>query len=363
MPRRRFVAASILACCLLPAGHALAQERLPAAYLSALASYRAGDLASAFTKLDQLDEPELLDVTKRLLRRDVAAGSNWPRLLTAAILLHTEAFLIRAEAGPAPPSDPYFSSAYTMVRRLLELADDKAAGAGATERTFVRDWYLLLVALQHGRGEVGWSRALLTEALRAFPKEPNLTIALASDHEMLSDVSAGFIRTVDTTGSFRRDRAVDAGEELREAIRLFSQVTVTTPDMVEARLRLGRLLYRRGELDAAARELAAARSLTTQGDVVYLIALFSGMVEAARGDYQGAGTFYAEARRLMPQAQSVIVAEAETAYLSGRAGEAAATIQKTLRQAEKQDPWWGYMMGEWWHFESRLASIRRYVQR
>jgi D-alanyl-D-alanine dipeptidase len=34
----------------------------------------------------------------------------------------------------------------------------------------------------------------------------------------------------------------------------------------------------------------------------------------------------------------------------------------TLQQAKKDDPWWVYNIGEWWHFEHRLAWIRKYVQ-
>ena len=162
-------------------------------YLTALASYRAGDLAAAFGKLQELGESEVTEITRRLMRPDVAAASSWPRLLTAAILLHTEAFLIRSEAGGPAATDAFLLSAHLLVRRLLQLADDGQPGIGEKERMFARDWYLLLVAVQHGRSEVGWSRAYLEEALKSFPKDPHLTVALGSNHEMLSDLSAGYV--------------------------------------------------------------------------------------------------------------------------------------------------------------------------
>lgn len=363
--RRTGAAVVVVIALVASQGRAAAQDtdaRLPASYLSALASYRAGDLAAAHKQLSELDLAQLQDVTRKLQRKDVATGTNWPRLLTAAILLHTEVFLIRAEAGPAPPSDPYLESAYVLVRRLLKLAAEGEAGAGPTERMFVRDWYLLMASFQHGRAAVGWSRAYLTEALQAFPKDAPLTIALAADHEMLSDLTAGLIRYLDASGRFRRQSRIDADAELREAIRLLSEVRTATPHLVEARMRLGRLLYRQGDLDAAARELDAARSLAKQDEVVYLVTLFSGMVEATRGNYERAATLYADARRRMPQAQSAIVAQAEATYLAGRSKEAATVIQDALHQTEKLDPWWTYIMGEWWHFESWLADIRKYVR-
>jgi tetratricopeptide (TPR) repeat protein len=368
MFRRRLTAVLVLAVVAIasaPLGAAQTASPLPPAYLSALASYRAGDLSSAFLKLEEVDKAELAGIARALLRRDVAAGSSWPRLLTAAILLHTEAFLIHAEAGPAPPTDPYLSSAHSLVRGLLRLAEDGERSFGETERSFVRDWYLLLVAVEHGRAEIGWSRAYLTEALKSFPNDLNLTLALGSDHEMLSDVSAGSINYFDSSGRFLRQSEVDADGELRDAIRVFEHVTAAAPRMPEARLRLGRLLYRRGDLDRAAQELDAALPLARQAgppDLVYLALLFRGMVETARGNYDRAGMFYSEARVLLPLAQTAALAQAEAAYLRGRVAEAAATMQGALQQTEKDDPWWAYISGEWWHLEGRLEAIRKYVQ-
>ena len=358
-------AAAVLAIALAAPGAVAGQDadsRLPADYLTALASYRAGDLAAAFGKLQELGGSEVTEITRRLMRPDVAGASSWPRLLTAAILLHTEAFLIRSEAGGPAASDAFLLSARLLVRRLLQLAEDGQPGIGERERTFARDWYLLLVAVQHGRSEVGWSRAYLEEALKSFPKDPYLTLALGSNHEMLSDLSAGYVNYVDASGRYLRQGSVDAEDELRDATRCMEQAVALAPRLFEARLRLGRLLYRRGELDRAATELEAARRLAPQDELKYLALLFSGMVEAARGSYEQADGLYTDALRLLPTGQTVAIAKAETAYLRGRVSEAAATVQATLLQTKKDDPWWGYMSGEFWHLEHRLEWIRKYVQ-
>ena len=210
---------------------------------------------------------------------------------------------------------------------------------------FARDWYLLLVAVQHGRADVGWSRAYLEEALKSFPKDPHLTLALGSNHEMLSDLSAGYVDLLRRLWPVSPAGGVDAEDELREAIRCMEQAVALAPKLVEARLRLGRLLYRRGELDRAAKELEAARQLASQDELRYLALVFSGMVEAARGSYERADGFYTDALRLLPTGQAAAIAKAETAYLRGRVGEAAATVQATLQQTKKDDPWWGYIIG------------------
>ena len=72
----RWCAAAALAIALAASGTVAGQDtdsRLPATYLTALASYRAGDLAAAFGKLQELGESEVTEITRRLMRPDVAA--------------------------------------------------------------------------------------------------------------------------------------------------------------------------------------------------------------------------------------------------------------------------------------------------
>jgi tetratricopeptide (TPR) repeat protein len=339
-----------------------ASERLPPAYLTALSNYRAGDLTAAFGNVKDLEAPDLTDITRRLMRPDAATASYWPRLLTAAIMLHTEVFFIRAEAHPAPAYDPYIRSAHSLVRLLIDAGRDGERGVGEAERIFARDWFLLLIAFQHGRSEIGWSRAYIEEALKLFPKDPHVTLARGSDYEMLSDMRAGYLRTIDSEGGLRGQSKVNPGRELEQAVRWFEQAIALEPALVEARLRLGRVLLRRGEYDRAAKELDAARQSAPWKELQYLALVFRGMVEAARGGYEGAESFYADARRMLPRGQTAAIASAEAAYLRGRVSEAAATIQATLLQRGKEDPWWVYISGEYWHFEGRLETLRKYVR-
>ena len=337
-------------------------QRLPPAYLSALSNYRAGDLTAAFGNVKDLEAADLTDITRRLLRPDAAPGSSWARVLTAAIMLHTEVFFIRAEAHPAPAYDPYIRSAHSLVRGLIEAGRDGERGFGEAERTFARDWYLLLISLQHGRADIGWSRAFLEEALRLFPKDPYLTLARGADYEMLSDMRTGYLRSIDAQGGVRGQSKVDPDRELEHAVRWLEQAIALEPALVEARLRLGRVLYRRGEYDRAAQQLDAVRQAAPWKELRYLALVFRGMVEAARGAYDPAEGFYAEARRILPRGQTAAIASAEAAYLRGRVSDAGATIQATLQQRDKDDPWWIYISGEYWHFESRLETLRKFVR-
>jgi tetratricopeptide (TPR) repeat protein len=335
---------------------------LPASFLSALAAYRAADLAAAMTHLTAIDETELPEITKILTRPGLTRGPAWAGMLVAGALLYTEKFLIRVEAGRFNADDPYLASARTLIRSLIQLAKDGEPGFTGRERSFARDWYLLMVALQHGHSDIGWSTGYLSEALDLFPGDAQLTLASGSNHEILSELSTGSITRVDSIGRFRGQARIDPGDELDDATRLFKAAAAAAPDLVETRLRLGRSLYRQGSLDAAAGELDAALRLPAPPQVRYLALLFRGLVDAGRERWTDADRFYAEALQLMPLAQTVVIARSEAAYSSGRAAEAAAAMQAMLQQRRREDPWWMYIQGEAWHFEARLTALRLYVQ-
>jgi tetratricopeptide (TPR) repeat protein len=226
------------------------------------------------------------------------------------------------------------------------------------ERRFVRDWYLLVVSFRHGRAEVGWSRAYLAEARELFAKDPQVLLVTGSDHEMVSHATAGYLRRFSASGQGFNDSKINPEKELEEAEKDFKQSAALAPDLAEARLRLGHVLMRRGDLDGATRELRAALAHTVHDRVRFLAWMFLGLVDVDRGDLESAEKSYLEALRLFPQAQTVKVAMSELAYLKGRDGDAAAQVVSLLQSFVREDPWWAYLLGDGWHFEARLAGMR-----
>ena len=97
--------------------------------------------------------------------------------------------------------------------------------------------------------------------------------------------------------------------------------------------------------------------------VKYLASTFLGMVAVARGDLEGADRCYADALRLFPGAHAAMIGRSEAAYLRGRSAEAAEIVISLLEQERKDDPWWLYLAGDWWHFEARLLGLRTEVRR
>ena len=346
----------VMAPATAPAQQQIDQHAL--ALAEALATYRDGQLRAALSRVQSIPETSLNETVNRFCtREDVRPALRIVRMRIAAALL-TETAFVRIQSSSVAWQDPYLSSAHALMRKLAEMADDGRDGAGDPERRFVRDWYLLVASFRHGRAEVGWSRAYLSEARERFAKDPQVLLVTGSDHEMVSDVTAGYIRRFSANGRSFNESKINPEKELEEAEKDFKQSAALAPDLAEARLRLGRVLMRRGDLDGATRELRGALAHAVQDQIRYLAWLFLGLVDVDRGDLESAEKSYLEALRLFPRAQTVKVAMSELAYLKGRDGDAAAQIVALLQSFVREDPWWGYLLGDSWHFEARLAGMR-----
>ena len=333
------------------------------ALAEALATYRGGELRGALQRLGTIPQEKLNETVFRYCTRDDVP----PRLrivrMRISTALVTEMAIERTRHQVVAWYDPYFAAARALVRRLSQMADEGRDGAAEVERRFARDWYLLVVSFRHGRSETGWSRAYLAEARELFPKDPQVLLVSGSDHEMVSHVSAGYLRRFNANGQGASESRINPEKELEEAEKYFKQAAGLAPGLVEARLRLGRVLMRRGDLDGAARELRAVLEHTVQdpagyAQVRYLAWMFLGMVDVDRGDLESAEKSYGEALRLFPRAQAIKVAMSELAYLKGRDADAAAQVVSLLDAFVREDPWWTYLLGDAWHFEARLVDLR-----
>lgn len=339
------------------------RDPLPPGYEEALATYRGGSVLGALGLLSTVSNSKLVDAVELVWRGTGLPPELRMGRIRTAVAMHSELVFRRAPARRVFTQDPSLTVARLLVRRLARAADEASDGAGVAERRFARDWYLLVASFWHGRGEVGWSRAYLDEARDLFSSDPQVLLVSGADREMLSHLTAGFLRQFRTNGDTVRDTEINPAKELEEAEKFLRQAAARAPGLVEARLRLGRVLYRRGDLAGATRELRAVLEQTVHErgryeQMRYLAWLFLGGIEVDRGDLAAARRCYTEALSLFPEGQAALLALSEASYLDGRGAEAASEIVSLLRLRRKEDPWWGYLLGDWWHFEARLTMLR-----
>jgi hypothetical protein len=365
---RPLCAPAIVVLLLLAAGSALrAQKELT--YRDVVGKYRAGEHEAAVKELNAL-RPSKMDDERRVFER-TPFGTLQPNEVKAAVMLHTEAHFQSASGDmPSLPS-PHLDRARRLARRCLELLD-AAPTADLTEdqrrardlldagrgREFVRQWYLLLASQFQGKRHVSRSAHYLQEARFLFPADPDVLLASGSHHEMLTFVPTGRVSMFDERGENIADYVVDYPKERAEASHYFRAALGANPAMYEAQLRLGRMLYLLGDLAAAATELDAVRARANIVTFRSLAALFLALIEEERGHLGPAARLYVEATKLSPEAQAPYVGISELLYVDGQPDKAAETIMTLLERPAPRDPWWAYMMGEWWHFDARLQALR-----
>ena len=360
---RRWPIFAVVLLLVVPAQAQKGPKPLPLGYEEALATYRGGSVLGALGLLSTISDAKLVEAVELLWTDTTLPPPRRMQRIRTAVAMQTELAFQRTPPRRIFSQDPAMTLTRALVRRLARAADEGLDGAGVEERWFARNWYLLVACFWHGRGEVGWSRAYLDEARDLFRNDPQVLLVSGADHEMLSHLSTGYLRQFKTSGETVRESEINPEKELEQAQKFLRQAAELAPELVEARLRLGRVLYRRGDLAAAATELRAVLAQTVNEpvryeQVRYLAWVFLGSVEVERADLAAARRCYTEALRLFPEGQAALLAMSEASYLDGRGTEAASEVVSLLRLRRKEDPWWSYLLGDWWHIETRLAMLR-----
>jgi len=135
--------------------------------------------------------------------------------------------------------------------------------------------------------------------------------------------------------------------ELREAESFLRRALGLGPDLLEARLRLGRVLEQLGQPVRAVAELRRVVGNTTDSLLLYYARLFLGSAEEALGHLEAARESYEGAAALYPGAQSARLALAQLMRQSGDRSSAVRAILGMLTPGgagdrAASDPWWQY---------------------
>src|SRR5262249_37736667 len=141
-----------------------------------------------------------------------------------------------------------------------------------------------------------------------------------------------------------------AGEGNSVAERMFRKALEINPALVEARVRLARLLEVRGRFAEAQTELDRATASRIPDPAVWFYAqLFAARSSLATGRPTSAMAHVREALVLYPDAQSALLVRSELALMQSDVRGALQPIQQLGLQSPKaedrRDPWWLYDMG------------------
>jgi hypothetical protein len=352
--RMRLLAALALACVAPVASaqppliHPIPPAPGSPAYETIVDRYRSGQIDDAIKLVLRLSRYEIGALTSER-RREILRGQRRD-FVEAAVLLHTETFTRHRDFGYLA-AEPHVVFARTVVADLLD-KDERG-------KQFARDWYLVFVAYLHRENASGLE--FLETARRAFPDDPDILTASGSAHELRTQVSSGYVPKVQAGAMPTGYERVDIDDELRRAARYYREALAAAASAEEARLRLGRVLHRLGDLDGATRELDAVRTRTVSEPFKYLATLFQAHVEDERGNRTRAADLYVAALQMHSVGQAGFVGLGQVFHADGQTDEASRVLSRMLEGRAEIEPWWVYLFGQAWHLKARLAALRARV--
>jgi tetratricopeptide (TPR) repeat protein len=304
-------------------------------------------------------ERELSSLLARVERaREAHSGELTPTRLKAAGLLHTLAALGRWLEADGAADNGQLDAA----RRLLGLAGPGGTAFDARLRLAVG-----LFQFQRGRGELARAEVTLEDALRLAPDDVEILVALGALREAMAWLGGRMPGDALLETAGRRagwESRKQAWSQLSRSEQCYRRALRSAPGHAEARLRLGRVLQRRGRPGDARRELAAVADAEPGPELDSLAHLFLGSLEQEAGQTTRALAQYEAALRAGPQGQAAHVAHSHALHRLGRREEARESLARALAgspRTERPDPWWRYQMGEAHRLSDLLLRLRQEV--
>jgi tetratricopeptide (TPR) repeat protein len=336
---------ALIACVLLCHGTAAGTQSPSGSYGEAIDLFRAGqdDLAvkklAAVTTYEVQQERETLFTAFASKQREVSERAA--ATMRAAALVHTD----RAFAAIARDNQKEFRDQLAFAQSYIDklvAADHRSA--------FARTWRVLVLALFHEGRMVLAAAQFARRAHDAGGDSAEFLLALGVTEEM-----AWWIH-------HEEDEDPGIKGDLKDAERHYRQALILSPDLVDARVRLGRVLVLRDEAEgikilAQVRESADVQSR-------YLANLFEGDALEKRGDLEEAERRYTTAVSLIPAAQSAYLALAHIRHARGARAEAAEEVRATAQATdvgEVADPWFLYSRGTASRGRTYLEEARRMI--
>ena len=290
---------------------------------------------------------------------------TWRLLYPRALALHIEAL-----GASDPRVDPGAIERHRVIvlrllTRMEELGRDPVLPfRGVFTRTIGLGRHLLVWALQYFRHEPGLALTLeWFDKADVHDRDLRLAHGALAELRTLPDAvrDSPRLKAFDTPLPRETVLAQEEARRLNVAVRTYEELLAADPDVLEAHLRLSRLLLRLGRHDDAEPHLRRVAALEPDGRQTYLSQLFLADVRERRGDRAGAITAYGAAQAAWPAAQAPAIGLARLHALDGDGARARLTLTAIHVERdphERSDPWVGYMGCQAWRLPAGLAALQ-----
>lgn len=300
-------------------------------------------------------------------------GAGVEMVAKRGVLLHTDAATLQFDQPQAPDNEQRAKRGpfriFISDGRLKGISSSPVHLAiaryltGRVEKDpkplgWVRDWYIATIASQQSEQQYGSEH--LREALRVLPRDAQLLLLAGGEHEALASPSVQLFRA-EAKSSNIVVPVGSAKEELNLAERFFKQAIDFDPTLIEARVRLGRVLGLRGRHAQAADHLRVAVKEAADPQLHYYAGLFLGAELVQLNDRAGAREAYERAAGIYPRAPLPRLALAQIAWRDGDLQKMNSSLDGALpgEVDEAADPWQAYHVAHGREAALRLAAVRR----
>ena len=362
--------------------------------------YAQGDFDGSLKPVYQANRAQAREFRQRL----VLAGSLWvdgvlddrSRRALAAAAFALEVERIRAERGEWQAED----ETECAGRCVIEWACTLLQGRGAADES-ERAWMLASIALANGVRD--WTflqsplarptektvqRGHVHHAIARFPDEPRFrlarAVALASRNmvtgemdaphdgtrtELVSDPLIRLIEGPSFIASTLEQRRATLGDYVKEEFEALASdtavgpVSPVSPVSDEARIRLGYLLWVRGDEQGALAAQRRAAESTQDPDLKYVANFLAAQAAQALGDLRTAETHYTAALAARPHSQSATLGLAALLYVRGEAKQAYDLVEASRAgRPRDDDPWRMFLYGHFAKLPALVGDVRQRVR-
>jgi VWFA-related protein len=271
-----------------------------------------------------------------------AVAAQFPKedeqLLRAALLLHTDTALFLWRYGHDADASAHVAIGHALLKR-------------AARSDLLRDWLLTLGSFAQANTLLDQALAYFNECAAAYSDAAEAWLGAGSVQETLAYAE----------GLSDAQTAADRSKAAQEAERCYREALRIDPALVEARLRLGRVLKLAGRTQEAERELSAVIETSHDSYVTGLARLFWGEIREERGDRAGAIRLYHAALAADRNCQPAALALSDVLRRTGRRRDAVETLMPALRSTDdtRLNPWLEYRLGLGQRFPAELAKLRQ----
>ena len=305
-------------------------------YRTLIDRYRAGDFQWTVEELasvpidtvgylsDQL--PRFTDELKELFPEWSVSEAD----LQAAVLLHTQVAILNSNERERTMQEAHWTAARSICSHI-------------GDKSFRRLWLLALGYFYQNKLEEEPATAVLETALREFPKDPEILLALGTVHESLGDFLGrrSLKRPVGslTSMSFEEQQHFkwwrrfesDIRQHMKRAQDFYKKALEEDPELVEAHLRLGRVLHYHGKDDDALRRFEWIQKNAPESPHLGMAHLFAGRVHEQEDRIDEALEHYRAAVRAKSDWQLFYVALSHALRRSGDDAESRKVLEQGLR--------------------------------